>query len=86
MVNLAEREMPASARASAVPAMPQTADAMILTLTRTCCGDARLREIAGEERIAAVVEETVHDLWGRAAVKTFIPVLAMRQVRATLGG
>ena len=64
---------------------PQTADAMILTLTRSCCGDARLREIAGEERIAAVVEETVHDLWGRSAVKAFIPVLAMRQVRAALG-
>lgn len=84
MVDLAERGT--RARAVAIPAMPQTADAMILTLTRTCCGDARLREIAGEERIAAVVEETVHDLWGRAAVKTFIPVLAMRQVRAALGG
>jgi hypothetical protein len=61
-----------------------TEESLIAGLCRDACHDASLLAIAGEREIVAEVERMVHDLWSESRVKTFIGVLALRDVRAAV--
>jgi hypothetical protein len=60
-------------------------ETMIATLRRSACEDQDLLAVAAPAEIAGAVERTVDTLWEQSRVKSFIGVLAMRDLRASLG-
>jgi hypothetical protein len=60
-------------------------DAMLTRLQREAQADPRLRAVASNGELAALIEETARALWMTSRVKTFVPLLAMRRVYESLG-
>lgn len=63
-----------------------TEDSIIASLCRDACRDERLRDVAQEAEIAEAVEHAVRALWADSRVKNFIAVIALRDVRESVGG
>ena len=66
-------------------ASPATPEAIIVRLQRDARDDPRLAAIPATTRDQSI-ERAVQELWATSRVKTFLPVLALRQARAALDG
>ena len=61
-----------------------TEASIITAVCRDATHDPRLCALASAPEIVARAEQSVHDLWRGSRVKTFISVLAMRDLHAGL--
>ena len=63
--------------------MPTTPEPIIAQVRRQLADDAPLDRTLEATLLDSLAERTVRELWG-SRVKTFVPILALRQARAVL--
>lgn len=81
------QDMDAGVSARGLGALDQeqvTVDTLIARLCGEVLNDQRLRDQASEQELVQLTRDAVRSLWDGSPVKTFIAVLAMRQVRERL--